>query len=471
MIGKYQQQLGADQFISGMSSSDYATDGMLGTTSSGLNPFVTPGLIRAIANPTDVSTNIAGNLIASCSDAAASFSNNRFAVDDARNYYSFNGTSFTKQKTATGGTYTASITDMVPFVGSFFTTVTNDITKWNGTSTLDESYWHTTQSQALLKSGAGQWHPLLIYQSFTFIGDGNLMHSLSTAEVAANSVLILPTNETICALGIEPQSGLMMISVSTAADNGDTIPSLKAVYLWDGILSKPLRKILVDDLVTAFYNVEGIVYVGAGQTIGEWNGNGVTFLRKLKNVALSNTDLLYKHHFANIRNILLVVDGAAILAYGAVTKDKRGFYYLAFPNSGSTNHFSIVAPVGNNKFIGGYATNTVLMWDLSSSGVGVASLYFNNIYFPRPIFVRRIRVITTGITTTSGAGGCTFFDEKNNQYNTQVVTFKVLAANSPQYVFDFDYTQAKVQGIQPRINFDTIAFGLVRVIIYYDIAE
>lgn len=99
-------------------------------------------------------------------------------------------------------------------------------------------------------------------------------------------------------------------------------------------------------------------------------------------------------------------------------------------------------------------------------------MYFNNTYFPRPVYIRRIRIITTGITTTSGVGGCTIFDEKGNQYNTQVVTFKVpTGLPSPQYVFDFDYTSAKLQGVQPRINFDTQAYGIVRVYVYYDVSE
>lgn len=458
-----------------MSSSDYATDGALGVSSQGLNPFIQPGLMNQLASPTDISTNVAGNLIASCEDTNASSPNKRYFIDDASgaaNYYSFNGSTITKVKTGTGTgtTYVAGKTDFISFNGFFYGSSSTVLNKWDGTSGAG-----LTEAFQTFGDGSAH-HPMIVYQGFLFIGDGNTLSTLSSGGSYSTSVLTLSAKEKIVALGIDPATGLMMISIQTVYDVSDTVPSLKAVYLYDGISAKPTRKILVDDLICAFYNVEGNVYIGAGQTLGVWNGNGVTFLRKLKNVTLNNTDLPYKHHFTNIRNVLLVVDGAMILAYGAVTTNKKAFFYTGIPNAGSTNHFSIVAPGGSNTFIAGYATNTVLQWDLSSSSAGNLTLYFNNIYFPRPVYIRRMRVITTGIATTSGGGIgiATINDEKSRQITTTALTFVVTAAmvtNHANYVFDFDYTNLKLQGMQPRINMDTQAVGIVRVIIYYDIAE
>lgn len=468
MIGKYQIQLGADQFISGMSSSDFATDGALGVSSSGLNPFVTPGVIRGLANSTDISTNVSGNIILSCEDSNAIAPNNRYCIDDASgaaNYYSFNGTSFTKQTTG-NATYIPGKSDMVSFDSQFFSTTASKLVQWNGTNTLNESV------QSLGDGNAA--HPLLLYQGFMWVGDGNTLSNQASNGSGTGSyttsVLTLGAKEKIVALGIDPVTGLMMISAQTIYDISDTIPSQKIVYLYDGISSKPTRKILVDDLVTAFFNLEGKVYVGAGQTIGVWNGNGVTFLRKLMNVSLSNTDLLYKHHFTNTRNILHVVDGFNILSYGAVVSGKNTFFYTAYNPSG-TGHLSIVMPLGNNKIGVSYATNKVASFDFSSSAAGISTLYFNNTYLPRPIFVRRMRIITTGITTTNGIGGQGIYDENGTFYQTGTVNFKVPSTSSPKYVFDFDYTSLKLQGIQPRISTDTQGFGIVRIIIYYDIAE
>lgn len=471
MIGRYQLQLGADQILSGMASSDYATDGGLGTSSSYLNPFVTPGVMRSLATPTDVSTNVAGNLIASCEDTNATLPNNRYFIDDtanAANYYSFNGTTITKVKTgsATGTTYVAGKSDFISFNGFFYASSPTVLNKWDGSTSLTEAYQTFGDANA--------HHPMVVFEGLLFIGDGNTLSTLDSGGTYLTGVLTLAPKEKIVALGIDPSTGLMMISIQTVYDVSDTIPSLKAIYLYDGYATKPRRKILVDDMVTAFFNVEGRVYVGAGQTIGVWNGSGITFLRKLKNVSLSNTDLPYKHHFANVRNILLVIDGPSILAYGAAVSGKYGFFYTAVPNGGATAHFNLVAPTGSNQFLVSYftnSTNTALLFDMSSTSGAAMSMYFNNIYFPRPVFIRRMRIITTGMTTTSGIGSACFFDEKTTQHLTQVSTFKVLSMETPKYVFDFDYMSAKVQGVQPRINMDTQNVGIIRVIIYYDPAE
>lgn len=475
MIGKYQLQFGADQFVTGMSSSDYSTDGALGTSSTGLNPFVTPGLIQPVATGANADSDaiVTGNLIASCEDSQSTGPLNRYFIDDkatSAGYYSFNGTKLTKQHTG-GVTFVSGKSDLVSFDSIFFATTASYLVTWNGTSTVNETFFALTDGVA--------HHPLLLYQGLLWIGDGNSLTTLaangSGTGTPTTGVLTLGTKEKIVALGIDPVTGLMMISVQTVYDISDTIPSLKVVYLYDGISAKPTRKILVDDLITAFYNLEGQVYIGSGQTIGVWNGNGVTFLRKLKNVSLDNKDLLYKHHFTNIRNILLVVDGASILAYGAVISGKKAFFYTAI----GTTKLSIVAPVGSNRFIIAngatlYTTPfTVTMYDLSSGSSGLSSLYFNNTYFPRPVFIRRMRVITTGITTTnsSGIGNVAIFDERGNGYQPQNLTFKVVAPQPTTYVFDFDFTNVKLTGLQPRIGTDVQGFGIIRVIIYYDIAE
>lgn len=470
-IGKYQIQLGAEQLTSGMSSSDYATDGALGVSSTGLNPYITPGVMYALAAGTDISTNVVGNLIASCEDSAASVPNNRYMIDDstnAANYYSYNGTAITKVKTgtSTGTTYVAGKSDFISFNGFFYGSSPTVLNKWDGTAGagLTEAYQTFTDSLA--------FHPMIAYNGFLFIGDGNTLSTLDTSGTFSTNVLVLQSKEKIVALGIDPSTGLMMISVQTIYDISDTIPSLKAVYLYDGISAKATRKILVDDLVTAFFNVEGIVYIGSGQTLGQWNGNGVTFLRKLQNVTLTNTELLYKHHFANINRILHVVDGKQILSYGTVIYNQpKAFFYTA--NGQTANKCSIVFPGGSNTIITAAATHTVTKWDFSSVTAATANLYFNNIYFPRPVYIRRIRIITTGITTAVGGIGNNFYmSEKGVTVQTQNPTFIVTAAANPKYVFDYDYTNGvPVMAIQPVIGFDTQHFGIVRVYIYYDVAE
>ena len=480
MIGKSQLQLGAEQMISGMSSSDFATDGALGVESFGLNPFVVPGAIYSMAAPTDISSNVVDNIIASCEDAAIGGlpTNNRYMLGDAANFYSYNGSAITKQ--ATGSKiYQAGKSDLMSFDTQYFATSTTNLTRWNGSSTLNESVITFADSNAA--------HYMLVYQGFLWIADGNSLTTIATngsgTATPTTQVLTLTSKETIVALGIDPATGLMMISVQTVHDVSDVTASTKAVYLYDGISAKPTRKILVDDLITAFYNVEGYVYVGSGPTLGVWNGNGVTFLRILKNVSLINTDLPYKHHFSNINRVLHVIDGPNVLSYGSVVSGKKGFFYTAFPQNGSTSHLTCLFPAGNSggpgerlaiTYANAGPTYKVYTFDYGSTASGTGTLYFNNIYFPRPVTIRSIRVITTGVTTTAGIGGFTFFDQDNFAPTTQnFISPSQLAPSlgATQYMFEFDYQGYKLQAIQPRLSWSGQGFGVIRFIIYYDVAE
>lgn len=476
MIGKYQIRLGAEQLISGMSSSDFATDGALGTASTGLNPFVTPGVIRPISSPVDLSTNVLSNIIASAEDSQTTSSYNRTFIDSAGNYYGYSAPStVTKLNTATTNAafYTAGVVDMVAFAGNTYVTTANgDIDRWlTSGPTLTNSWWVGTKSQSSLNSLVP--HPMIPYQGSLYIADANKLDTVaSDSSTIALGVLTLNTNEFIYAMAIDPVTGLLMLSVQTVVNIGDALSSRFFVYLYDGISAKATRKIPTDDLITAFHNIEGTVYVMQGVCLGVWNGNGVTFLRKLMNASFTSTDLAYKHHITNTRNILHVIDGASVLSYGAAVSGKKAFFYTAFNPSGS-GHLSCIMPMGfSNQFAIAYATNKLAKFDVADTSAGTASLSFNNTYFDRPVYIRRMRIVTTGVGATSGFGdgSVSFFDEKENNYVTQVSTF-VNQTGSTKYVFDYDYTQAKVQAVQPRINIDTLNWGIVRVYIYYDIAE
>lgn len=475
-IGKYQLQLGADQLTSGMSSSDYATDGALGVSSTGLNPFINPGVMGQLASSTDLSTNIVDNIIASAEDSQTVSSYYRTFIGDAGNYYTYtNPSTVTKTNTATTNAsfYTSGITDMVSFaLNTYVSTANGDIDLWNtsGTPALTNSWWVGTKGQTAMTSNVP--HPMVPYQGFLYVADKNKINTIDGSGTIALAVLTLNTNEIIYAMGIDPLTGLLMLSVQTTINLSDNISSRFFVYLYDGISSKSTRKIPVDDLITAFHNVEGSVYVGQGATLGQWNGNGVTFLRKLQFASLTSGDLIYKHRITNTRNILHVVDGPNVLSYGTVVSGKpKGFFYTAFNPSGS-GHLSVVIPMGFNKIAVGYTTNKLALYDFLSTSAGLTALYFNNIYFPRLIFIRRIRILTTGVAVTSqfGVGSLNIFDEKSKQYFTVPATF-VNQTGATKYVFDYDFSSVELQGLLARINMDTLNFSIVRVYVYYDIAQ
>lgn len=475
MIGKFQIQLGADQLTSGMSSSDFATDGALGVSCSGLNPYLTPGVMYPLSNASILS-NIAGLVIASAEDSQSSAAYNRTFVDGSGNYYTYSAPStVVKTNTATTNVahYIQGKTDMVSFAGlTYVTTDNGDIDQWNtsGTPALTNSWWVSTKSQTAMSANAP--HPEIVYNSFLYVADANKLNTIDSSGNIGPGVLTLNSNEIIYALGIDPVTGNMMVSVQTNINISDTLSSQFFVYLYDGISVKATRKIILDDLITTFHNVEGIVYTGSGPVLGQWNGNGVTFLRRLQNTTYAKDSLIYKHHMTSVNRILHVADGKQVLSYGTVINGKpKAFFYTA--NSTTTNTISAVFPMGSNTLGVAAATNTVSVWDFSGTGSGTAALYFNNIYFPRPVSISRIRIITTGITTAVGGVGNNFYmSEKEKTVQTANPQFIVTAAASPQYVFDFDYTNGiPVMAIQPVIGFDTQHFGIVRVYIYYNIAE
>jgi len=496
MVGKYQLQLGADQLTSGMSSSDYATDGALGNTTSGINPFVTPGIIRGTTNVTDTSTNLVDNIISTCEDGTGGLKA-RLLVGDVANYYTVD-TSQVITKVFTGSdttNYNYGRTDIAiqsnsGGTGAAFVSHGTEVAMWDGSTNVTEDWYHstaylvgTTTRPTVLTLNP---HPLLTYNTNLWIADGSQLHNIipNTAQISTNcacvnqSVFSLELNVTIYALAIDPLTGLMMISFQDVVNQGDVVSTQAYIGLYDGYSTGLRRKIPVDDLVTAFKNVGGQVYCMFGPKFGVWNGNGITFLRKLNNVTTNSpSTLIYKSRMANVGNILLIADGPTVLAYGDVIGGKpKGWFNVGF-SLGAVDKITSLCPLGNNKFaLFNFATFASIynlrVYDLSSTAGTSYTLNFNNIYFPRPIFVRRMRVITTGIAHT-GLTDITIniTDEKGNTLPISTANRVVSVPAGTTYVIDFDFSSGKCQAIQPAISASNGAWGLVRVIIYYDIAE
>lgn len=492
MIGKFQLQLGAEQLISGMSSSDYATDGALGVSSTGLNPFLAPGTMYGMAAPVDLSSSVSGNIIASAEDSQLSIgsSYHRTFIDSSGNYYTYSApTTVVLTNTATNASnYVSGLSDMVSFNGNtYVSTADGDIDRWNtsGTPALTNSYWHGAGNlnQALMNASGitALPHPMLVYNGVLYVAGQNntgaVIHGINTSATVDTFFPALPfqllKNEIIYALGIDPLTGLMLISVQTVLNASDSLSSRFHVYLWDGISAQPTRKIPVDDLITAFHNVEGAVYVGQGTTLGVWNGNGVTFLRKLLYASTTSTDLIYKHRICSTGRVLHVVDGQNVLSYGSVVSGKKGFFYTAYNPSG-TGHLSTIFPMGFIYQLGAaYATNKLAKFNLmDNSATSAINLYFNNIYFPRPIFIRRMRIITTGIPYT-GLTDLTINIVTEKGTNAPIASAnRVISVHmGTTYVQDFDFSSTECMAIQPVITISNNNYGIVRVYIYYDVAQ
>lgn len=474
MLGSKQITIDRTNFLAGMSTSDYSADAGFSNQSYGVNPQAVPGVLYGTPALTDASTNLSDKIIASCEGDVAS---PRLFIDQSANFYSLN-TSFVLTKQWTGAkTYTKAYTDLVSFNNLFYTSSTTDVAQWNGAATHTEAWFSGLSGSGSLSSLNP--HPMIVYNKLLWVCDGNAMHSVDISgnvnggAGTGTPALVLNTNEIVMALGIDPGTGQMLISTQTKGLSGDVanmtnfIPNQRYIYLFDGASAKSTRRIPVNDLVTAFYSIGGTVFVGASQRIGIWTGAGIQFLRTLNNVALGAAapgQLPYKHLFTNIGSTLYVADGDHILAYGELQAGGlKKFWYTYKANSTIT---CLVALTNNNI---GVAYSTASLGYVDVTVAGPTTVFLSNRYeFPRPVALRRIRVFTTAITTTAGAGQVGIFTNESNQpIFPQQPQMIVPSALSPLYKFDFDFGGTKIQTAQFQW-LCTQSAGLNRMIIYYD---
>lgn len=485
MVGKNTLQISGNEFAQGLTTSDFLGDGGIGTSSYNLSMIAQPGVIRAmpISTPTKNGAAIAGGIVASCEtpEIGNNSHNYRWFVDNSGStVFTCDDSSYVDQVSSLSNISSPN-SDMVTCFGD----VTNSYIYISGTTNItevkvvnatgnytsaDSNWWSGTVSgSAGLTTGVP--HPELVFEGSFWVGDANILRS-ATTRVLAGIILTLNTNERIQCLAIEPATGLMMVGVRTTSGNNDTFSNQSFVYLYDGYSSKARRKIPVDGRIASFRNVGGQVFVGMDNTIGVWNGNGVTFLRRLANVG-QNTGLLpYKNHITSFQNTLLVCDGQYILAYGDIGNGKKVWWpFYKHPTTIAAIFFignqSGTTPI--NPLIAVNDGSTLLYirpMDVTTGATG--AFYTNNINFQRPVDIRRIRVFTTGVTTTAGIGSVSVIDDNNVTYSPTQNKFVV--ASGTKYVFDFDFNY-KLQTLQPLLTIDTQAFGITKVVIYYDVAE
>ncbi len=480
MIGKQQLSLGANELMSGVAASDFSTDAALSNQSSGINPFIKPGMIKATASAVDKSTGLETDpIIATCEEATGTYA--KIAVDAGGDVYSLATDGALADLYAGSSTYTFGITDIVAWRDAHstinkynFISSTNDVTKFTQGSGLTENWFSSGVTNGVALNSAVP-HPMVVFNGLLWIANGNNLISVSVSDTtftATLSALLLDTTDVVQALHIDPATGYMMVSAMRIVGSSHSTQSY--VYIFDAFSTLPRRTIpVIDGKITGFCSVNGTVFVGCENRLAVWNGNGVTYLRTLKNASTAtNSDLLYKHHMASYGNILFYADGATLMSYGEpVGLQRKGFFPIS-ANPVDTSHLGAISLLTAGVIGFGWITSSTPKWyavDITLASAGAGIIYFNNIYVPRPIFIRRVRIITDGITTTTGIGGVSVIDESTATNTPQISTFVV--ASGTKYMFDFDFMSLKVQALQPKITIGTQAFGVARVIIFYDVSE
>lgn len=460
-----------------MSSSDDIADGGFSSLTDAVNPLFSPGALFQTNQPVDKSSGLGGEMIASCEDPTGNYQ--RLYVSSSPpngRYWSMDASFNLTQRGSTDSTnqYIQGKTDMIAYAGEAYITTNSKLVRWSSigsSNTFDTSF--------LSFNNAFAPHPALVFNGFAYYGDGNVLFRQSGAGVTPVAFLTLATGVIIVALGIDPGSGNILLSLIGQPNLSDTINSGASVAFYDGFSSQVLRYVQVDDMVTAFAPTEGSLYAAYGQSFGIWNGSGITFLRRMK-VSFDNTELMYKHHFTSIGSTLYIIEKSRVIAYGPVRqKGDNVFYPVLNILDGSSNPINLtnIASVGTNDISVSYFTAKFVIWDsFNTSGTSnPLNMYSNSYDFDDEVWIRRIRVVyTNNVANNVSPGNITLLNESGVITNggTGAGVYSLLNTIGSGVAFkDLLNVDQRVKQVQFLLNLTTGNYGIRRIIFYGDPAN
>ncbi len=479
MIGKHTFEIGAADFIKGMSIGADIADGGFSPETDAVNLIKNPGVLYAPADVTNKSTNLSGEALAWCPTTVTAKNGYILAADGK--ILSIDTSQALTASSALSGTYSYGTSDIAQFIDKIYATSSNDVARMDTDLTNgDEDWWSNTISKGALSTGVR--HPLCPFQDLLWIGDKNKLHNIASSSSGNKDVLVLTAENEITALAVDPSSGKMLIAATQGANASGTISTGNRVFIYDGTSATYTRQYEVDGMITAFKPVGGIVYVFYdGNKIGYWNGSGITFLRKLRNTTLVQADLPYKHHTANIGNTLYVVDGTQVLAFGEVLPGRKVWYY-ALKNNVNSNNFTFICPVGSGMLGVGFATTKFYTFDPASVASSGTTTFITNKYpFPRPVYIRTLYVEFADAVANNVTAGNLYY--KMEAQGAGFVLIQDAAATASPFanstgasVYFFDLPIAgiasdKVRFLQFRYISNAINLGIRRISGTYDFAE
>lgn len=474
MTGTKETIIDALDFAKGMSSGINITDGGFSNETNAVNLTYEPGVINGVPDPTDKSTNMSGNGIAHCvSDGTGSYSNG-FILTDNGTVLGVDVSQNLTASAALSGTYQVGTSDMTNFYPSgdaskIYITSTNDIARMNiDLSAGDATWWSVTLGKGALNTSVR--HPVLQYLDYVYVGNGNVLVRIESSTSGTANHLVLPQQNQIVALGIDPNTGRMLISTTQGPNYSGTVSATNKVFVYDGRSAQVDKELPVDAMITAFKSQGGISYLGVGRKLGYWNGAGIGYLRTLKNAGLVSSQLIYKHHFANIENIMYLIDGTQALAYGEVLPGKKVFWY-AFSNVTNSNNLDVIFNTGDGKLGMCFASAKFYTFDTIGTGAGqLNSLKTLRYNYARPIFVRQIAIEYGGDGIANEAVNARTLYYRIDSAPTSSVALSSITNSSGATVFKTDGIigmPGPTRTVQLVYGGGTES-GIRRIIIYYD---
>lgn len=464
MIPKYFIEIDAKDFIRGMSVSKHIANGGFSPETTAVNLIASPGALYSPMVGVDASTNLAGNIIASAGDANVSGVDKYFLTDTGK-FFTLSGSTLTLRQTDGTGSYVVGSSDFVQFQLQAFATTATNVVLLTGSllATIDATWWTVTKGKSALQSG--QRHPLLVYEKKLWIGDKSNLHSWD-GTTASENVLALSSEQSIVSLGIESGTGYMLIGITEGQNYSNLIAQVAKILVWDGFSAKPLRSVVVEDAVNAFYSVGGTTFITYGTKLGYWNGSGISYLRTFQNITRSGSVLAYKHKITNIGQTLYIADSSRVLAYGEVLPGQKVFY-PAYLNSSA---IGTIADIGNGTLGIGYSTAKLITFNTEgTSTIGSENFYTNKFNFPRPVIIRSC-FVEYASTVSSGATPIRVWLIDEKQVSTEFSSFLNSKATG-EFFRESKNLDIKVRTGQFLVLLSNVNPGIRRIVIGYDTAE
>lgn len=497
MIGKYTIEIDYKDFLKGMSSSRDLPDGGFSSLTYAINPRTNPGVLNWPALPVNRSTSITDELILTCDDPTY-VGKTAMYLGVSRStglggFYTMDGAyALTRQVGTASAKFSAVTSDFVVwneyitthapyFYATTWAGANGDITRWDGSTTVVESWWVGTLAQPALMDNTA-WRPMTVFNKYLFIGDKNKLHRVTPSGPAvagsvSNSIITFPIDETISAMGIDKGSGLLMIATTRGVDANASRNSISTIYLYDGFSATWSRAIPMNGTVTAFKQLDDRTIVFVGDKMGYFTGSGVKFMRQMTLVDGNQTKLVYPAMAVVVENTLYYREGSKIIAYGEIASGNKVFYPIhANEPSGTPVTVDILSHVGRGIIAYGYDITTSKLYSIDTTSVAtittqIARFYTNKFKFPRPVFIRSAYIEWyDGVANTVEASKLYAINEKY-----EITAFSSLQNTTGATIYSMETNSLDLKGRMFQFMVspcDTgVIAGIVRIVISYDVAE
>jgi len=483
MIGKKSFEIGPNDWLQGATSGANTGNGGFSNETDGVNITSFPGVLYAPPAGTDKSTNLTGEIIASCEDPTY-LGEDRMFLDSEANFYLWTGSTLTKKDTSTSG-FTQLTTDLVAWYDTsggtnFYATTSaganGDIVKWDGNVTLDESWWDSTLSQPTL-SAFTPWRPMIVYETNLYCADKNNLHRIAPDLVVSNSILSLAYTDTISALGIDQATGQMLIATQTGSNYSGNRNGQSKIWVYDGYSNKARRVTNVNGTVTAFKSVGNTTYVFYGNKLGYWTGSGIEYLRTLNFAKGTSNYLINPHRVTSIDNTLYWVDtlpgsggnNRQIMAFGETVDGIRSFYPVAYPGHSATSSLSCLTAISATKLGYAFTTDKFYTIDLTDTATSAGfNLYSKRYTFPTDVTFNGM-LVELDQAAPSGSDTSLSINILDDKGNTTTTSYMVTGGRSDIYTWQFDYPSMTTRSIQLKLgrDADSLTLGVRRVTVFY----